>query len=829
MAATKSKPPVANPGNSSGGISAQSVITNPHAEVLIITDRSASEEKKKFKIYNVTDLCMTASLQLVENGSSSFRFMLANPDNRVINLFQPTDKVIVTGGRTPDERIQMFTGSITKSPVLTYHKGDPVMIECQDRIHELNRIYIDPWMTDQLLPILNKLPDEILYYLLTSPEYGGMSPDDIFIADLPAVIRQRWLKAKARNNSTDENDQSADSSGYSSGSGDVIVGGPLNADQKIFCEAMAVTCGMSLRVIGAWVQAEGGSGNGDQNWLNIGGPAGAPTAMRSAKEWRQGPEVAGTYSGKWIMGKVGDEYDGYVASSSIQHIPDSRDGTDQEQLDAIVNSDWGTTSLIYETYKEIHVKHTNNSSNTSPESGSGTVSKGHRFGSFSATAYGPPWGGIQGTGTTATGVDLHDGKKVYGVAVDPDVIPLGTKLYIWPNPFNYEGAFRAFDTGGAIQGNRIDFYDWRGRASQYNWGRRDVEVWKAKKLTVSQKQADVVSDGGFLDFLSKVTDGKDSSGGDKDSTGSPEVVQNVSKRSLAEWVMKNVVILEYNGAEDDLLASGCDGRLIGLLYWLGKMGWQIKSYAIKTDHHGGTNHNPDYSTSSSVGEGRAIDINDVKPAGGSWQSLGSDAGQMSKTGLLFAKTLGSAPSILRPTEFICGSSTVLNQFMSKGGAPGGEAWGPDPDHHNHYHVGWNAPTMRQVPKFSVDGSVVSGASSGGSAVPISQATGGLDSDQQPWDQDEIFKYVDDQPLMNYVNAMVSAGMYKMVANGYGQIIINIPNYIDYHTYEISDYELMGLDPSPSDLNSLITHVYVEGSPSYLIPPDLETAWGGGLS
>jgi 3D (Asp-Asp-Asp) domain-containing protein len=96
-----------------------------------------------------------------------------------------------------------------------------------------------------------------------------------------------------------------------------------------------------------------------------------------------------------------------------------------------------------------------------------------------ATAYGPPWGGIQGTGTTASGVDLHSSPHIYGVAVDPSVIPLGTKLVIEPNPFNYQGTFEAFDTGGAILGNRIDFYDWRGRSSQLGWGFKAVQVWKA--------------------------------------------------------------------------------------------------------------------------------------------------------------------------------------------------------------------------------------------------------------------------------------------------------------------------------------------------------------
>jgi 3D (Asp-Asp-Asp) domain-containing protein len=95
---------------------------------------------------------------------------------------------------------------------------------------------------------------------------------------------------------------------------------------------------------------------------------------------------------------------------------------------------------------------------------------------YVATSYGPPWGGIQGSGVTADGTNLRSNPKMYGVAVDPNVIKLGTLLYIWPNPFNYKGPFKAFDTGGAIKGNRIDFYDWRGRASQNQWGRRTVKV-----------------------------------------------------------------------------------------------------------------------------------------------------------------------------------------------------------------------------------------------------------------------------------------------------------------------------------------------------------------
>jgi 3D (Asp-Asp-Asp) domain-containing protein len=101
---------------------------------------------------------------------------------------------------------------------------------------------------------------------------------------------------------------------------------------------------------------------------------------------------------------------------------------------------------------------------------------GDGLGKFGATSYGPPWGGIQGTGVTATGVNLKGNPKVYGIAADPRVLKLGSRVKVNPNPFGYRGDFRVFDTGGAIKGRRIDFYDWRGRKSQLAWGHRTVAV-----------------------------------------------------------------------------------------------------------------------------------------------------------------------------------------------------------------------------------------------------------------------------------------------------------------------------------------------------------------
>jgi 3D (Asp-Asp-Asp) domain-containing protein len=114
------------------------------------------------------------------------------------------------------------------------------------------------------------------------------------------------------------------------------------------------------------------------------------------------------------------------------------------------------------------------------------------LGSFEATAYdlsiqstGKEVGDV-GYGITANGTSLIGKSRIdaMAVAVDPNIIPLGTKLLLKFKGDNekYTGIYTAVDTGSAIKGNIVDVFvgDYGSKLAHqntWNFGRKDVEVY----------------------------------------------------------------------------------------------------------------------------------------------------------------------------------------------------------------------------------------------------------------------------------------------------------------------------------------------------------------
>ncbi|MCI3986735.1 ubiquitin-like domain-containing protein [Bacillus vallismortis] len=86
----------------------------------------------------------------------------------------------------------------------------------------------------------------------------------------------------------------------------------------------------------------------------------------------------------------------------------------------------------------------------------------------SSTAYTASCSGC--SGHTATGVNLKNNPNAKVIAVDPNVIPLGTKVHV-----EGYGYAIAADTGSAIKGNKIDVF-FPEKSSAYRWGNKTVKI-----------------------------------------------------------------------------------------------------------------------------------------------------------------------------------------------------------------------------------------------------------------------------------------------------------------------------------------------------------------
>ncbi len=74
------------------------------------------------------------------------------------------------------------------------------------------------------------------------------------------------------------------------------------------------------------------------------------------------------------------------------------------------------------------------------------------------------------SGLTATGINLKSNPDMKVIAVDPNVIKLGTKVHVEGYGYAIAG-----DTGGSIKGNKIDVF-FSTKAEAYKWGRKNVKI-----------------------------------------------------------------------------------------------------------------------------------------------------------------------------------------------------------------------------------------------------------------------------------------------------------------------------------------------------------------
>ena len=74
------------------------------------------------------------------------------------------------------------------------------------------------------------------------------------------------------------------------------------------------------------------------------------------------------------------------------------------------------------------------------------------------------------SGITSTGFNLKSNPNAKVIAVDPSVIPLGSKVFV-----EGYGTAIAADTGGAIKGNKIDVF-FSSKSQAYAWGNKSVQI-----------------------------------------------------------------------------------------------------------------------------------------------------------------------------------------------------------------------------------------------------------------------------------------------------------------------------------------------------------------
>lgn len=160
-----------------------------------------------------------------------------------------------------------------------------------------------------------------------------------------------------------------------------------------------------------------------------------------------------TYENIYENGKL---IESNLLTSEIEKSPVEKvikKGTKEEIIEEVIVKNNEVQNEIQEKNNEASIVNESNAKTND-------INKDNKI-HVEATAY-------SGHSITATGT-----KPKWGtIAVDPTVIPYGTKVYI-PK---FDMVFTAEDCGGAIKGNKIDIF-MNNESQCINWGRRTIDIY----------------------------------------------------------------------------------------------------------------------------------------------------------------------------------------------------------------------------------------------------------------------------------------------------------------------------------------------------------------
>ncbi|MFS0749666.1 ubiquitin-like domain-containing protein [Oceanobacillus sp. 1P07AA] len=151
-----------------------------------------------------------------------------------------------------------------------------------------------------------------------------------------------------------------------------------------------------------------------------------------------------------------------LVSKTYMVTMENGDEVDRELIDEVVEDSVTKVIAVGTKAQQASSNHTNHSSKNASSSSNGETI------TMKASAFTSSCSGC--SGVTATGINLSSNPNMKIIAVDPSVIPLGTKVHV-----EGYGEAVAGDTGGNIVGNRIDVHV-PSSSDAYAWGVRTVEV-----------------------------------------------------------------------------------------------------------------------------------------------------------------------------------------------------------------------------------------------------------------------------------------------------------------------------------------------------------------